>query len=139
MNPYQNYFANQVQTASPEQLLLMLYDGALRFLRQARQNLDEGDRIGTLEKKSRAVAILTELSNTLDFEQGGEIAENLDGLYWYMIRELTQANTKDASEPLQVAENILEELRDGWVQAIEANRPEAEDGEQEPLRAVGAA
>ena len=138
MNPYQNYFANQVQTASPEQILIMLYDGAIRFLRQARQNLDEGDRIGTLEKKSRAVAILTELSNTLDFEQGGEIAENLDGLYWYMIRDLTQANTKDPSEPLQVAENILEELRDGWVQAIEANRPEVEEESQEPLRAVGA-
>ena len=126
-NPYQNYFANQVQTASPEQVLIMLYDGAIRFLREARAAIEDGDRVGMLQKKSRVVAILTELSNTLDFEKGGEIAENLDGLYWYMIRELTKANTDDGSEAINVSENILLELRDGWVQAIEKNRPETEE------------
>ena len=138
MNPYQNYFANQVQTASPEQILIMLYDGAIRFLRQARQAMDDEDRIGMLEKKSRAVAIITELANSLDFETGGEVAENLDGLYWYMSRELMRANGQEGAEALEASENILEELRDGWVQAIEANRPEAEEGSQETLRAVGA-
>ena len=138
MNPYQNYFANQVQTASPEQILIMLYDGAIRFLRQARQAMDDEDRIGMLEKKSRAVAIITELANSLDFENGGEVAENLDGLYWYMSRELMRANGQEGAEALEASENILEELRDGWVQAIEANRPEAEEGSQETLRAVGA-
>lgn len=142
MNPYQNYFQNQVQTASPEQLLIMFYDGALRFLRQARQARENGDRIEKLEKTSRVVAILTELSNTLDFEQGGEIAENLDGLYWYMIRELTQANTRDDAEPMNIAENILEDLRDGWIQAIEKNRPEMEAGAVEaemPRKSMNAA
>jgi len=125
-NPYQNYFANQVQTASPEQVLIMLYDGAIRFLREARASIEAGDRVGMLQKKSRVVAILTELSNTLDFEKGGEIAENLDGLYWYMIRELTKSNTDDGSEAINVSENILLELRDGWAQAIDKNRPETE-------------
>ncbi|MGM0454180.1 MAG: flagellar export chaperone FliS [Thermodesulfobacteriota bacterium] len=130
MNPYQNYFKNQVQTASPERVLVMLYDGAIRFLRQARQALEQGDRVGKLEKVSRAVAILTELSNTLDFEKGGEIAENLDGLYGYMIRELTRANSGDDFDPLKVSEDILVDLRDGWIQAIEKNRAEAGANEQ---------
>ncbi len=131
MNPYQNYFANQVQTASPEQVLIMLYDGAVRFLREARTAIENGDRVGMLQKKSRVVAILTELSNTLDFEKGGEIAENLDGLYWYMIRELTSANTGDGSEALTVSEDILLDLRDGWVQAIEKNRAGGEEAAAE--------
>lgn len=135
MNPYQNYFANQVRTASPEKIMIMLYDGAIRFLRQARQAMEEGDRVGRLKKISRVVAILTELSNTLDFEKGGEIAENLDGLYWYMIRELTSVNIRETVEPMDSAENILLELREAWVQAIAENKPEtgagAESGPRE--------
>jgi flagellar protein FliS len=131
-NPYQNYFANQIQTASPEQVLIMLYDGAVRFLREGRAAMEAGDRAGKLEKISRVVAILTELSNTLDFEKGGEVAENLDGLYWYMTRELTRANARDEAEALNVSENILLELREGWVQAIENMRPESEKPAAEP-------
>ena len=132
MNPYQNYFENQVKTASPEQILIMLYDGAIRFLREARAAMESGDRIGRLEKKSRAVAILTELSSTLDFEKGGEIAENLDGLYWYMIRELTRPNNGDDPEPMKVSEDILMDLRDGWVQAIEKKRAGGEEAVADP-------
>lgn len=132
MNPYQNYFENQVKTASPGQILIMLYDGAIRFLREARAAMESGDRVGRLEKTSRAVAILTELSSTLDFEKGGEIAENLDGLYWYMIRELTSANGREGTEALTVSEDILMDLRDGWVQAIEKNRAGGEDAAAGP-------
>ena len=130
MNPYRNYFENQIQTASPEQVLIMMYDGAIRFLRQARQAVEQGDRVGRLEKTGRAVAIITELGNSLDFEKGGEIAENLDGLYWYMIRELTRSNTSGDSGPINVSENILVELRDAWTQAIEKNRGETDAGIQ---------
>ena len=124
MNSYQNvYFQNQIGTASREQLLIMLYDGAILFLRQARQAMENGERIVKIEKIGKVVNILTELSNTLDFENGGEIAEQLDSVYWYMIRELIRSNTQDDPEPLMVAERILQDLRDGWVQAIEQNRP----------------
>ncbi len=118
-NPYRSYFENQVRTASPEKIMIMLYDGAIRFLRQARQALGQGDRAGKLKKVSRAVAIITELSNTLDHEKGGEVVENLDGLYWFMIRELTRGNVSGDQKPIDVCENILLELREGWVQAIE--------------------
>ncbi|MBA2882666.1 flagellar protein FliS [Desulfosalsimonas propionicica] len=133
-NPYQNYFANQIQTASPEQVLVMLYDGAIRFLRQARQALENGDRVGKLKKISRTVAILTELSNSLDFEKGGEIAENLDGLYAYMVRELTRPNAEDEFKAMEVSENILLELRGAWAEAIEKNRSKEE---QSPAAAYG--
>jgi len=124
MNPYQNYFQNQIQTASREQILVMLYDGALRFLRQAREAMEERKRVVKLEKIGRVVSILSELSNTLNHEHGGEIAENLDGLYWYMIRELTRSNAQDDPKPLNVAEIILTDLRDGWAQAIEKMKSE---------------
>jgi flagellar protein FliS len=124
MNSYPNvYFQNQVGTASREQLLIMLYDGAILFLRQARQAMENGERIVKIEKTGKVVNILTELSNTLDFENGGEIAEQLDSVYWYMIREMIRSNTQDDPEPLTVAERILQELRDGWIQAIEQSKP----------------
>jgi flagellar protein FliS len=126
-NPYQNYFANQIQTASAEQVLVMLYDGAIRFIRQAGQALEEGDRVLKLKKISRAVAIITELSNSLDFEKGGEIAENLDGLYAYMVRELTNPNAEDEFKAMEVSENILLELREAWAEAIEKARPKEEE------------
>lgn len=129
MNSYPNvYFQNQVGTASREQLLIMLYDGAILFLRQARQAMENGERIVKIEKTGKVVNILTELSNTLDFENGGEIAEQLDSVYWYMMRELIRSNTQDDPEPLTVAERILEDLRDGWARAIEQNKPAPKTG-----------
>jgi flagellar protein FliS len=124
MNYYSQYQQNHIETASPEQILIMLYDGALRFIRQARQGLAEQDLKAKIEGIGRSIDILNELSNTLDFEKGGELADNLDGLYAYMVRELTLANARNASEPLDIVENILEELKDGWIQAIEKHKAE---------------
>jgi len=142
MNAYQNtYMQNQVQNASPEKILIMLYDGAIRFIRQGRLALDEGDKAGKLQKVSRAINILTELSNTLDFEQGGEFAENMDSLYWYMIRELTRSNARNEPEPLDTVEEMLVDLRDAWVQAVDQQRGAAEEGDSEeaPVSRVQAA
>ena len=125
MNSYQNvYFQNQVKTANREQILIMLYDGAIRFLRQAREASENGKRAVKSEKTSKVVNILTELSSTLDFEKGGDMAVQLDSVYWYMIKELIRSNMQDDSKPLSVAETILVDLRDGWIGAIEKNKPE---------------
>ncbi|MFO8083540.1 MAG: flagellar export chaperone FliS [Desulfobacterales bacterium] len=129
MNSYPNvYFQNQVETASRENLLIMLYDGAILFLRQARQARENGKKVTKIEKTGKVVNILTELSNTLDFENGGEMAVQLDSLYWYLTRELIRSNTQDDPQPLDVAERILVDLRDGWIQAIEQNTPAAKAG-----------
>lgn len=123
MNAYaRQYQRNQILNASPEQILVMLYDGAIRFCREAQQAMSAGDHKAQAEKISRAMAIVSEFSNTLDFEMGGEIATDLDALYGFMIRELTKANVKKDHKALETVEDLLSELRETWAEAIEANR-----------------
>jgi flagellar protein FliS len=118
MNAYVNsYQQNQIRTASPEQILILLYEGAIRFLKQAKMAVEEGEHVTRLEKISRAVAIITELSNTLDFQKGGEVAENLDALYAYMARELSRCNIENDPAPIDTAIEILSELLEAWRQA----------------------
>lgn len=128
MNSYANgfnkYMSTQVTTASPEQILIQLYGGAIRFVRQAQEALAAGERVRKLEGISRAMAIISELSNTLDHEIGGEIAENLDALYHFMIRELTQSNRDNDAKKLKVVEELLVDLRETWIEAIEIARNE---------------
>lgn len=125
MNAYMSqYQANDVATSSPERILIMLYDGAIRNIARAERGIQNGERMPKLEGISKAIAIISELSNTLDFEVGGEIAENLDGLYGFMIRELTRGNLENKVEPLQVVTKLLTELRSTWLDAIELVRKE---------------
>lgn len=131
MNAYLNqYRNNQVKTAKPEQLLIMLYDGAIRFARQAREAMSMGDRVKKLEMISKTMAIITEFSNTLDREVGGEIADNLDALYDFMIRELTQANLKNDEQRLEVVEQLLVDLRTTWAEAIHIAADQSTDKDQ---------
>ncbi|MCD6525374.1 MAG: flagellar export chaperone FliS [Desulfuromonas sp.] len=126
MNAYtQQYQQNQILTASPEQILIMLYDGAIRFTRQAMMGIESGNSVMKVEGISRAMAIITEFANTLDHEIGGEIAANLDGLYHFMIRELIQANLNSDMDKLKVVEGLLVELRQTWGEAIVIAREEA--------------
>lgn len=123
MNAYSNHYQNnQVMTASPEQLLIMLYDGAIRFVRQAKFAIEAG-RLGDKSVAiSRAIAIITEFSNTLDYEVGGEIALDLSRLYDFMIRELSAVNAHSEIERLMPVENILLDLREGFSGAAEINQ-----------------
>lgn len=142
MSPYQNtYMQNQVQNASPEKILVMLYDGAIRFVRQGKLAMEEGDKTLKLQKVSRAINILTELSNTLDFENGGDFAVSMDSLYWYMIQELTRSNAKNESDPIDRVEAMLVELRDAWAQAVEQQRGagDPDDAQEESAPRVQAA
>lgn len=125
MNAYMNsYQQTQVATASPENILIMLYDGAIRFTRQAILGIREGDVSGKVTGIQKAMAIVAEFRNTLDHEVGGEIASNLDALYDYMIRSMMDANLKNDERPLVVVEDLLCGLRETWMQAIEINRQE---------------
>ena len=119
MNQYKN---SQILNASPEQILIMLYDGAIRFCREAQVALKENDLRRQADKISRAMAIVTEFSNTLDREVGGEIAENLDALYAFMNRELVRANLEKDPAALQSVEGLLSDLRGTWAEAIALNR-----------------
>lgn len=118
MNSYMHqYKDNQIQTASPEQILIMLYDGAIHFCRQAIQAMDADDKVVQAEKISRTMAIVCEFSNSLDHGIGGRIAAELDALYGFMIRELTRANLEGDARALETVENLLSGLRDTWIEA----------------------
>ena len=124
MNAYSQYQENQIFSASPEQILLMLYDGAIRFTRQAIYGIEE-DNIAIFHHGiKKSMAIITEFSNSLDHTIGGEIAENLDALYNFMIRELTLANLHKDIEKLRVVEKLLMDLRATWAEAVEINNRE---------------
>lgn len=123
MNAYSNqYRNNQVMTASPEQILIMLYDGAIRFVRHAGQAIEDGCPADKAKAIGKAMAIVTEFSNTLDFEVGGVIADDLYHLYDFVIRELSTVNARGDIKRLQGVEQILLDLREGFAGAIEINR-----------------
>lgn len=125
MNSYTNqYQQNQIATASPEQILLMLYDGAIRFLRKAKKANDEKMIVEKLEGISKCLAIVTEFSNSLNHEIGGDIAADLDALYQFMIRELNSARKDETNKHLNVVEGLLLDLRETWGQAVEINKQE---------------
>lgn len=122
MNAYSQYQQNQIISASQEQILLMLYDGAIRFTRQAIYGIEEDNIALVHHGIKKSLAIITEFSNSLDHDIGGEIAENLDALYSYMIRELTLANLHKDIEKLRTVEKLLVDLRSTWGEAVEINK-----------------
>lgn len=124
MNQYQQ---NHIYTATPEQILIMLYDGAIRFTRQAMIAGEQGNQAEKLERISKTLAIITEFSNTLNHEIGGEIAADLDGLYQFMIRELNAARKDKSGDKLKTVEGLLVDLRETWSQAIDINRRQQEE------------
>jgi flagellar secretion chaperone FliS len=143
MNPYtataNQYKNNSILMASPEKILLMLYDGAIRFTRQAIKGMEEGDIATTHHGIAKSLAIITEFTNSLDHQVGGEIAENLDGLYSFMIRELTLGNLKKDPEKLRVVERLLVDLRETWGEAVEINRKQMMPAEKMIKQATAAA
>ena len=118
MNPYarpQAYRETSVMTASPEQLVVMLYDGAGRFLRQAEGAMNgDGTWLQASQKLSRAEAIIDELLATLDMD-AGEIAERLQAIYVFCKTRLIEARLeRDPGRVDQVA-RLLAELREAWA------------------------
>lgn len=116
-NAYRNYQQNQVQTASKEQLLLMLYDGAIKFLRLAQLKLEEKNLQEVNNNLLKCQDIITELASTLDMSYG-EVSESLFALYEYMNYRLTQANIRKEKEPMEEVLKMLTELRETWNKAI---------------------
>ena len=108
------YKENTVTTQSGERLVVMLYDGAVRFLKIAQQAITDND----FEKKStnitKAQGVINELNVSLDMETGGEIAGNLRSLYLFMNRHLNQANLTCDSQKVQDVINLLEDLNQSW-------------------------
>ncbi|HEY8436096.1 MAG TPA: flagellar export chaperone FliS [Haloplasmataceae bacterium] len=111
----QTYQQQAVQTATPAQLLLMLYDGAIRFTKQAIQALQENNIESAHHAILRVQDIVREWMVTLD--QSAPIAKQLMPLYDYFLRLLIQANVKKDPTPLKELLGYLEDLHDAWAQA----------------------
>jgi flagellar protein FliS len=108
------YTEASVTTASPERLVVMLYDGAIRFLTQAAAALRGGRRDVTREKLRRAQAILDELNRALDMQRGGDIAINLRSLYTFCSRHIIDSTLHADPEGYEKVAELLGGLRESW-------------------------
>lgn len=120
------YRQNAVLTASPGQLVLMLFDGALRSMAIAHAALDKpatDPGRGDVSHKEivKAQAIIAELRSSLDREAGGDFARNMDRLYGYYTRRLIEANLRKKVEPLEEVEKLLKIVRDAWAQMLKTH------------------
>jgi flagellar protein FliS len=127
------YRANSVLTASPGQLVLMLYDGALRCLRLAGEGFarPESDtrRVETINTNLlKAQAIISELQDTLDHRAGGEFAATMHRLYDYYNRRLLEANLRKDPKPVAEVERLLREVRDAWAEMLLKQEPSRLEG-----------
>ena len=116
---YQAYQSNAVQTATPEQLVVMLFDGCLKFLRRAEAaaHTAGGPSAQVTEASSRALAIIMELNATLNMELGGEIASNLRSIYLFLQRHLNEASREGSPEKIAQTTRRMGELRGAFAEA----------------------
>lgn len=114
MKGIEAYQEAAVTTQSKGKLVVMLYDGAIKFLKMAIKEIEAKNSEAKGEYISKAIDILFELNAVLDMEAGGEVATNLRNLYLFMGQHLTEANTKQDIGKIEEVIKLLEELNQGW-------------------------
>lgn len=133
MNRVRQYQNIQVLTADRVSLIIMLYDGILRFNRLAQQSIKGGDIKGRAGYINRSLEIIGELSNSLNMEEGGEIAQNLSKLYDFCAATLMDANLKSDEAAIESVNKVVLELKAGW-EAVSVERQKR--AAEEPARSV---
>ncbi len=118
------YRRMEAESRSPMELVVMLYDGAIRFMADARNALARNDVRARTEATRRALDIVSELQNTLNVKEGGDIARELDRLYAYMSTRLLDVTRGDAAAADEI-HKLLCTLRDGFAQAVTSPAPAA--------------
>jgi flagellar protein FliS len=114
MKALEAYQQTAVTTQSRGRLIVMLYDGAIKFLKLAIRELEAGNYAAKGQYINRAQDIINELNAVLDMESGGEIARNLRSLYLFMGRHLSQANARRDPKMIQEVIALIDELNQGW-------------------------
>lgn len=114
-SPYEKYRQSSVQTSNPAQLLIMLYDGAVRFVRAGMEGISEGNHQKTNDFLKKAQAIINELTVTLD--HSFDVSKGLASIYEYMNYLLIEANVRKDAKYAEEALGYLLDLRETWVQA----------------------
>lgn len=114
--PQQAYRESTVLCATPAQLVVMLYDGARNFLRQAAAAMRAGQVERAHNKLRRAEQVIAHLDGVLDDEQGAELAEQLHAIYRFCLVHLNRARWHQEADRLDEVSGILGELRESWVE-----------------------
>ena len=115
-NPYDQYKKTEISTANQGRLIVMMYDGAIKFLNIAIENIPSKKYDVVNNNIIKAQDIVTELMLSLNMDRGGEVAQNLFNLYVYFKKRLIEANIKKEAEPLEEIIRHLKNLRDAWEQ-----------------------
>jgi flagellar protein FliS len=136
LNPYQQYRATNVETAGSVDLVVMLYQGAIKFIRRAVEAIEQRDHQAAHKNFVHAQDIVVELVGSLNHEAGGDIAPQLASLYDYCYRQLIAANVKKDPAPAREVIGILRDLGSAWQQ-IAARQRQGQTAAQAPIaRAV---
>ena len=125
-----------VASADPHKLTLMLLQGALDRIAYAKGAMERGEFASKSELISKVNAILLHLSDTLDMEAGGEVSQNLFALYDYMITRIGDAHVQNDLNILDEVSNLLTPIRDAWVQIQESAKAESYDKQRQNREAV---
>ena len=125
MNAYQMYRQTQTQTAAPGELVVMLYQGAVRFVSAGIEAIESKDVKSAHESLLRAQDIINELAESLDFDRGGDVARNLASLYEFFGRQLIEANLRKDAKPAHDVLSLLRELLPAWQTAVRQVAPAA--------------
>ncbi len=141
-NPWKSYHVVATQTASPGHLILMLFDGALRFLEQAKLGFNESDPAIMNEaihnNIQRAQAIINELNCSLNLQDGGELAQTLRRLYEYFDHRLFEANLHKEQTGINEVITRISTLRDAWAQMLlHQGSGQEQAGDKKALCALG--
>jgi flagellar protein FliS len=116
VNPYQQYHNNNIQTATPERLILMLYEGALKHTKLGRLHIENCNIEKAHNSLTKVQMILEELISALNMDY--DISYNLLALYEFLDERVQEANTKKDAAPIELVQRFFEELRDTWKEAM---------------------
>lgn len=115
LNQYKSVdLSASVQTATPHQLIAMLFRGALEALAKAKGAVERRDIENRTKQINKSTEIIINLKGMLDHEKGGEVAGNLDQLYDYMVRQLMLANRENSIEKIDEVARLISEIATGW-------------------------
>lgn len=134
MKNFRQYQEIQIMTADRVRIVIMLCEGVVRFNRCAQKAMEEKNVEARTNFINRSLAIISELSNSLNMEEGGEIAGNLARLYDFVSEQLLRANMRNNPAPIEVVNRIMTELKTGW-EAIATDRA-AQPGKQAEPRVL---
>jgi flagellar protein FliS len=124
----QAYKENQITTTDPATVLLLLYQGAIDALNRAGAFMAAGNMADKGKQVLKANDIINQFIASLDFEVGGELAQNLDGLYRFMLDQILIANAHNDPKPLTTVVSLLSTLKSGWEEAVASQRKRAVKG-----------